>query len=74
MGLESFAELELRKAGLFDEDSDYEGKVGEWVIELVQAFAAQGHSELSANLTVAAFSRVAIREPLTLSTGENLDG
>jgi len=71
MGLESFAELELRKVGLYDEDSDYGGMLAEAVIELVRAFAAQGHSGFSAAQTIKIFSKVADYEPLGPLTGDD---
>jgi hypothetical protein len=65
MALVEFAERELRAAGLFDKDSDYGGGLGESVLELVRVFAAQGHSGMSAQMTVSLFSRVAAYRPLT---------
>lgn len=59
MALVEHAERELREAGLFDEDSDYEGMLGEGVMELVRTFAAQGHSGYSAQCTIDLFRRVA---------------
>lgn len=53
------AERELREAGLFDEGSDYDGMVGGAVMELVKVFAAQGHSGMSAHMTIDLFHRVA---------------
>lgn len=70
MSLEEYAEKELRLAGLFDKDSDYGGMVGEAVLELVRAFAAQGHSGFSASLVLSAFDRVARFKPLTPLTSD----
>lgn len=63
--LEKHAEFELRRAGLFDPDSDYGGMVGEAVMKLVRAFAEDGHSGFSARVTLAAFDRVARFKTLT---------
>ena len=63
--LEDHAERELRLAGLFDEDSDYNGMLGEAVLELMQAFGDQGHSGFSAALTIDLFKRLASFEALT---------
>ena len=63
------AERELRAAGLFDEDSDYGGMLAEAVLELVQVFAAQGHSGTSAMGTIALFKKLASFEPLGPLTG-----
>lgn len=59
------AEEELKLAGLFDKDSDYEGMLGDAVLELVRVFAKQGHSGFSAQQTLAIFNEVASYKPLT---------
>lgn len=59
------AETELRRAGLFDADSDYDGAIGPAVLELVSKFAEQGHSGFSARLVLLAFDKVARFMPLT---------
>lgn len=53
------AESELRRAGLFDKDSDYDGMLGPAVLELVKVHAAQGHSGFSHSLTLQIFNKVA---------------
>lgn len=62
---ETWAEEELRRAGLFDEDSDYDGLVGRAVMDLVHAFADQGHSGFSAHYVASIFERLVERKPLT---------
>lgn len=59
------AEAELKLAGLFDKDSDYDGMLGEAVLELVKVFAKQGHSGFSAMQTLKIFNQVASHKPLT---------
>lgn len=59
------AKKELKMAGLFDKDSDYDGMLGEAVLELVKVFAKQGHSGFSANWTLDVFDKVARYKPLT---------
>jgi len=59
MSLVQHAERELREAGLFDKDSVYDGMLGDAVLELVKTFAAQGHSGMSAHMTIDLFRRVA---------------
>lgn len=59
------AKEELKLAGLFDKDSDYDGMLGEAVLELVKVFAKQGHSGFSANWTLDVFDKVARYKPLT---------
>ena len=50
---------QLTKAGLFDKDSDYEGELGNGVLELITTFAGQGHSGYSAELTIQLFEKLA---------------
>lgn len=67
--LVSFAYNELHAAGLFGEDSDYGGMIGDAVMELVQAFADQGHSGMSASLVIGILAKVLAYEPLSPLTG-----
>ncbi len=62
--------VELKIAGLFDKNSDYEGMLGTAVVDLVKLFAKQGHSGFSAGMTVSLFEKVARFEPLCPLTGE----
>lgn len=48
--LVAHAQAELEDAGYFDDDSDYKGKIGPAVMELIKVFAAQGHSGMSAEM------------------------
>lgn len=66
------AERELKLAGLFDKDSDYEGMLGESVLELVKLFSDQGHSGWSACQALRIFDKVAMFKALTPLTS-NLD-
>lgn len=59
------AKYELELAGLFDKDSDYDGMLGDAVLELVRVFAEQGHSGFSAHQTLKIFNLVANYKPLT---------
>lgn len=59
------AKKELELAGLFDKDSDYDGMLGDAVLELVKVFSKQGHSGFSAHLTLDLFNKVAQYKPLT---------
>ena len=59
------AEFELKKAGLFDKDSDYDGQLGEATLELIKVFADQGHSGMSANMVRELFRKLSSFEPLT---------
>jgi hypothetical protein len=66
------AEKELKLAGLFDKDSDYDGMLGNAVLELVKVFSKQGHSGFSAHQTLKIFNIVANYNPLT-PIGKNKD-
>lgn len=63
---------ELRRAGLFDKDSDYGGMIGDAVKELLLVFQKQGHSGFSANRTASIFHALVRGEVLSPLT-ENKD-
>lgn len=63
--LEKHAEREMRRAGLYDADSDYGGMIPEAVMKLVRVHAAEGHSGGSHNLVMQIFNRVANFKTLT---------
>jgi hypothetical protein len=65
------AKSELRRAGLYDADADFDGDIAVQVENLVQTFVAYGHSGGSAHLTLAYFARVANHKPITPLTGED---
>lgn len=71
MSLESFAQHELERAGLFDKDSDYGGMLGDAVMRMVRLFADEGHSGFSAGMAVQIFGRLARYEPLSPLTGSD---
>lgn len=60
----AFAKEELKLAGFFDKDSDYNGMVGPAVMELIEVFGKQGHSGYSAGLVANLFSKLARFEPI----------
>lgn len=59
------AKEKLEFAGLFDKDSDYNGMLGDAVLELVKVFSKQEHSGFSAHQTLKIFNLVADYKPLT---------
>lgn len=67
--LEAYAESELRRAGLFDKDSDYGGMMGEAVLRMVRDFSDEGHSGFSAGMAQHLFKTVAAFKPLSPLTG-----
>jgi hypothetical protein len=71
MGLVEHSKLELQMAGYFDEDSDYGGALGEAVMELIEVFAKQGHSGMSAAMVNGLFTKLANYEPLSPITGKD---
>lgn len=62
--LVNHANEQLKKAGLFDKDSDYDGELGKGVLELITLFASQGHSGYSAEMTIQLFTKLARFEEL----------
>lgn len=71
MSLVAHAETELRRAGLFDKDSDYDGATGPAVLALVKVFAEQGNSGASRALALDLFDRLTRFLPLMPLTGED---
>ena len=69
-GLVDHGKEELERAGLFDKDSDYDGMLGEAVLELLQTFSKQGHSGFSAQLTMELFNKLVKYETLTEITDD----
>jgi hypothetical protein len=61
---------ELKRAGLFDRDSDYGGMIGEAVKELLLVFQKQGHSGYSAQVTASIFHKLIKGEPLSPLTND----
>jgi hypothetical protein len=61
---------ELRSAGLFDDDSDFDGEIGVQVTALVETLVAYGHSGGSLERTLEVFDRVARHLPITPLTGD----
>lgn len=62
------AAAELRRAGMFDEDSSYGGMLGHAVMRLVRTHAAEGHSGFSHGIAMSLFRRVGdfkVLSPLT---------
>jgi hypothetical protein len=67
----AWAENELRRAGLFDRGSDYDGMIGKEVLKLCKAFSGAGHSGLSAAMTASIFGRLAHWKVLTPLTDDS---
>jgi hypothetical protein len=69
-GLVSYAQDELNRAGLFDEDSDYNGMLGNAALEIVKVFSKQGHSGFSAEVVTQLVEKLMRYEPLSPLTYE----
>lgn len=62
--LEEHAKQELERANLFS-GGDYEGLIGNSVMELVKTLSSQGHSGMSHQITMEVFNIVANFKTLT---------
>jgi len=71
MSLITHARKELKLAGLFKKDSDYEGATAKAVMELVRLFSSQDHSGASAKLVINLFEKVASYKTLTPISGKD---
>ena len=69
--LREHAEMELQMAGFLSKESDYNGMIGEAVLELIDTFSKQGHSGTSAGIAISLFEKLAQYEPLGALTGED---
>jgi hypothetical protein len=69
--LVKFAKAELRAAGLFDSDADFNGEIAPCVVAMMETFTAYGHSGGSAAQTLELFTKLANHKPLTPLTGED---
>lgn len=71
MSISDFAKSELTRAGLFDEDSDYGGMLGQSVMKLIDVFSDEGHSGFSAGMAISLFEKLARFEPITPLSGDD---
>lgn len=70
--LTNYARSELERAGLFSKEGDfYGGMMGEAVMKLIEVFADEGHSGMSASYCIGIFEKLARFEPLTPLTGDD---
>jgi hypothetical protein len=61
---------EMKRAGLFDKDSDYSGMLADSVMNMMYVFAMEGHSGASAHSAINLFSKLAKFETLTPITSD----
>ncbi len=67
------AEYELRKAGLYDKDSDYGGELAPCILEVVRKFSEYGHSGGSAGISIEILNkllRFQVLSPITSDPSE----
>lgn len=63
--LAEYAEEELRRAGLLDTGSDYDGWLGRCVLDLMAMFVSQGHTGESAARVLGLLDRLLQFKPLS---------
>jgi hypothetical protein len=59
------AETEMRLAGLYDKDADYDGLIPDAVMALVKTHSEQSHSGMSSEVTLKIFNLVVNHKALT---------
>jgi hypothetical protein len=64
------SEDELKRAGLFNKDADYEGMIAYAVMDLMKTFTNQGHSGFSAGMVREIFNKLSNWETLTPITSD----
>lgn len=69
--LVDYAKEELKRIGMIDSGEPYNDAVAKAILDLIELFAAQGHSGFTAPYTVNTFKRLAMFKPLTPLTGED---
>jgi hypothetical protein len=70
MTLLSYAEDELNRIGMTDED-EYNGMMRNHILHMVKVFADEGHSGFSAPYAIGILSKLFAFKPLTPLTGED---
>lgn len=70
MSLVKHAEIELEAAGLMS-DTVYDGMIGKGVLEIVKLFASQGHSGMSAGISIDILTKLLAYKPLSPLTGND---
>jgi len=66
----SYAESELNRIGLTDED-EYNGMMRKHILHMIKEFADEGHSGFSAQYAIDILSKLLSFKPLTPLTGED---
>ena len=58
MELVEHAKRELKLAGMYDKDADYDGELAPTIVEIVEIFAKQDYSGASAGITIDILERL----------------
>lgn len=69
--LVDYAKEELKRIGMIDSGEPYNDMVTKAILDLVEMFASQGHSNFTAPYTAHTFERLVMFKPLTPLTGED---
>lgn len=69
--LVDYAKDELKRIGMIDSGEAYNDWATKAILDLIELFASQGHSNFSAHYVVNAFNRLAMFKPLSPLTGED---
>lgn len=71
MNLVEYAKKEMEIAGFYGKDSVYDGMIPEAILKIVELFADEGHSGMSASICISILEKVLRYRPLTPLTGED---
>ena len=69
--LVDYAKDELKRIGMIDSGEEYNDWAAKAILDLIELFASQGHSNFTAPYVINAFSRLAMFKPLSPLTGED---
>lgn len=69
--LVDYAKDELKRIGMIDSGEPYNDLAANAILELIEVFSSQGHSEFSAPYVIETFRRLANFKPLSPLTGED---
>ena len=65
------AERELKLAGMFDKDADYDGELAPAILEVVKTFSKYGHSGMSASIAISVLEKLLRFQTLTPITSNS---
>lgn len=69
--LVDYAKDELKRIGMIDSGDSYNEFATKAILDLIELFASQGHSNFTASYVINAFSRLAMFKPLSPLTGKD---